>query len=274
VRRILREPLLHVVVLGALLFALHRRVAPAQATGEIVISNDAFTAMREQFLRTTGRIPSATDEQNIADQLADDEVLVREALALGLDRGDVVVRRRLIEKMRLLLEETERVPPPTDADLEAYLRAHAATYTNPARVTFTQVFISAQRAGDQAMAEAAALKTRLDGGADATTLGDPFPRGREFRLHSQAELAAIFGAAFASEVMKAPTDAWSGPIGSTYGAHLVRIWDRQAGTEPVLADVRARVERDWRLEQRRIIDQAGRERRRSHYAIRFEGPTS
>jgi hypothetical protein len=172
VSRILREPLLHVVVLGALLFALHRVVAPPQASDEIVVPADALQALRDGFRASTGRMPSATDEQAMIDQLADDEVLVREALAMGLDSGDTVVRRRLIEKMRVLLEDVERIPPPTDADLERYLRANAARYTSPARVTFTQVFVSAGRAGARAADEAATLKTQLDGGADPATLGD------------------------------------------------------------------------------------------------------
>jgi hypothetical protein len=133
----------HVLVLGVLLFALHRRVAPPRASEEIVVTPDAVAGMREDFKRRTGRMPSATDEKNMIDAYVADEVLVREALALGLDRGDVIIRRRLIQKMEYLLENTEPVPDPTDAELEAFIAAHPERYATPARVTFTHVFVSA-----------------------------------------------------------------------------------------------------------------------------------
>lgn len=190
---------------------------------------------------------------------------------MGLDRGDTVVRRRLIEKMRLLLEDTERIPPPTAAELEGYLRAHASEYARPARVTFTQVFVSAQGAGQRADEIAAGLKTQLDGGADPATLGDPFLRGRDFRLHSEAEIAAIFGPGFAATVVAAPPGVWTGPVHSPYGAHLVRVGERQPGVEPGLAAVRERVARDWRVERRRAIEAESRARRRARYVVRVEG---
>ena len=146
-RRLLREPLLHVLALGVLLFALQRAVAPPSASEEIVVPGDALAGMREEFRRRTGRMPSATDEQAMLEKWVDDEVLVREALAMGLDRGDSIVRRRLMQKMEYLLENTEPVPAPTDAELETFLKAHADRYASPARVSFAHVFVSAQQAG-------------------------------------------------------------------------------------------------------------------------------
>src|SRR5215510_12548488 len=102
ISRLLREPLLHVLVLGALLFGLHRWVAPPAASDEIVVPAEAMAGMRDEFRRRSGRTPSATDEQNMIETYAGEEILVREALALGLDRGDSIVRRRLIQKMEFL----------------------------------------------------------------------------------------------------------------------------------------------------------------------------
>jgi hypothetical protein len=269
-RRLLREPLLHVVVLGALLFALHRSVAPPSADEEVVVPPDALAGMREEFRRRTNRMPSATDEQAMLERWVDDEVLVREALALGLDRGDPIVRRRLIQKMEYLIENTEPVQAPTDAELQTYLAANAARYATPARLSFTHVFVSAQRAGAGAADEAAALQTQLEGGADPAALGDPFLRGREMRQHTQAEIAAMFGAPFAAEVARLPEGSWSAPIRSTFGLHLVRVSERHAGAEPVLAAVRAQVERDWRDDRRRLLDREARARLRARYHVRVE----
>jgi hypothetical protein len=234
---------------------------------------DALAGLRDDFRRRTGRMPSATDEQQLVDAYANDEILVREGMALGLDRGDVVVRRRLIQKMELLLENTEPVPAPSEAELQAYLASHAARYASPARVSFTHVFISIQRAGDRAGSEADALRAQLEAGADPATLGDPFLRGREFRLHAQGELASIFGAPFAAEVMALPENVWSAPLRSSFGLHLVRVSEKRAGTGPELAAVREQVEREWRAERRASLDRDARARLRARYVVRMDGPT-
>ena len=103
------------------------------------------------------------------------------------------------------------------------------------------------------------------------SLGQPFVRGREFRLQSQGEIAAAFGAAFAAEVMALPLDAWSGPIRSSYGAHVVRVSEQRPATPPSLPAVRERVERDWRAARREALDRAARERLRRRYVVRIEG---
>ena len=235
---------------------------------------DAIAGMRDDFRRRTGRMPSATDEQSLIDAYAGDEILVREALGLGLDRGDVVVRRRLIQKMEALIENTEPVPAPTDAELEEFVAAHPERYASPARVTFTHVFVSAQRAGEGAAAEAAGLRAQLDQGADPATLGDPFLRGRELRLHSQGELAGIFGAGFATAVMQLPEGTWSSPIASSFGVHLVRVTETRPGSAPTLASMRQRVEREWRDDRRQRLNREARSRLRARYAVRVEGAGS
>jgi hypothetical protein len=264
----------HVLVLGALLFGLHRWVAPPRASAEIVVAPDVVTGMSEDFKRRTGRMPSVTDERSMIDAYVADEILVREALALGLDRGDVIVRRRLIQKMEFLLENTEPVPDPTDAGLEAFVAAHPERYAMPARVTFTHVFVSSERAGANADAEAAGLRDRLDAGADPATLGDPFLRGRELRLHSQPELAGIFGPQFAAAVMQLPENAWSQPIRSTFGAHVVRVTEKKPGTAPALATIRQRVERDWKDDRRQELNREARARLRQRYVVTVEGAGS
>jgi hypothetical protein len=264
----------HALVLGVALFALHRRVAPPRASQEITVPADAMAGMREDFRRRTSRMPSAADEQAMLDAYVNDEVLVREALSMGLDRGDIIVRRRLIQKMEFLIENTEPVPAPSDAELEAFLAAHPERYASPARVTVTHVFLSAQRAGGDAATAAAAVKTQLDAGAEPATLGDPFLRGREFRLHTQAELAGIFGTAFAAAVMALPENVWSGPVQSSFGEHVVRVSDRHPATAPALAAVRERVERDWRDERRETLNREARARLRGRYVVRVDGAGS
>jgi len=246
-------------------------VAPPRASQEIVVAPDTVAGMREDFKRRTGRMPSATDEKSMIEAYVADEILVREALALGLDRGDVVVRRRLMQKMEFLLENTEPVPDPTDAELEAFVAAHSDRYATPARVTFTHVFVSSERAGANTDAVAAGLRDRLDAGADPAALGDPFLRGRELRLHSQSEIAGIFGPQFAAAVMQLPENVWSQPIRSTFGAHVVRVTEKKPGTAPALATMRQRVERDWKDERRQELNREARARLRQRYVVTVEG---
>jgi hypothetical protein len=267
----LREPLVHVVVLGAMLFVVHRAVAPPRASEEITVSAATLDGMKQDFQRRTGRAPSASDEQALLDDFVDEEVLVREALAMGLDRGDPIVRRRLLQKMEFLIDNTEPVPAPTDAQLAAFLAAHADRYASPARISFTHVFVSTQAHPTDAAAVAAGLKTQLEAGADPTPLGDPFLRGRDVRLYAQAELANVYGAGFAADVMRAPENVWTGPLRSTFGFHVVRVGERRAGTAPELGAVRERVEHDWREDERQRLDREARSRLRARYVVRVEG---
>jgi peptidyl-prolyl cis-trans isomerase C len=269
---VLREPLVHVLILGVALFLLHRAVAPPRASEEIVVPARMVDGLRQEFQRRTGRPPSATDSQAMIDDFVDEEVLVREALAMGLDRGDTIVRRRLLQKMQLLIEDTDPVPPPGDAELAAYLAAHADRYASPARVTFAHVFVSSQVHPADAAAVAADLKRQLEAGADPARLGDPFVRGRDFRLYAQADVANVFGAGFAADVMRVPAGAWVGPLRSTFGFHVVRVDDRTAAGAPDLAAVRERVEHDWREDARAARTRDAMARLRRRYVVRVEGP--
>src|SRR5262249_28174606 len=156
----------------------------------------------------------------------------------------------------------------------AYLQVHADRYATPARVSFTHVFVSAQRAGEHAASDADSVRALLERGADPATLGDPFLRGREFRRQAQSELAGIFGAPFATAVFALPPDVWSAPIRSTFGTHVVRVTEERPGSAPDLAAVRDRVERDWREERRETLNREARARLRSHYVVRVDGSAS
>src|SRR5262245_9650785 len=142
IRTIGREPVLHFAVLGAAIFAVYRAVAPpARPTTTIVLTEAMVDGLRQDYLRRTGTPPSPEEATALIDRFVDSEVLYREALALGLDRGDIIVRRRLVQKMEFLTEGLEPIDAPTDRELQAYLDAHAARYAQPARVALTHVFV-------------------------------------------------------------------------------------------------------------------------------------
>lgn len=205
----------------------------------------------------------------------DTEALVARARALGLDRDDPVIRRMLIEKVRLLVKAAVASAPPGAADLEAYLARHADRYRQPDRVSLWHVFV-ARRAGRALEAEAGQLLERLRRHAlppaEAAALGDGFPLGSHLRAQSERQLAAVFGPGFAAAVMTTTPGAWSGPIASAHGVHLVRVEEVEPGQLPPLALVRAPVtEALWREQATaRLGELVARLRRET--AVRVEWP--
>lgn len=220
--------------------------------------------------RRTGRAPTPEEREALLQRWIDDEVRYREALELGLDRGDVIVRRRLVQKLDFLLEGSTPVPAPTDAELTAFLAANAARYARPDRVTIEHVFASYGTPGAEAEARVTAWMPRLAAGDAPTTLGDPFMHGRTMTQASADDLAGVFGPDFATAVMALAVDRWSGPIASSYGAHAVRVTARTPGSVPPLADVRDAVARDWRAERRAALDREAVETLRRQWTVRVE----
>ena len=268
-RRILREPLLHFALLAVVVLGVERRVAPPSPR-RIVVTAEELKGLRQEHRRRTGTNPTPADEQALLDRYLDDEVLYREAIALGLDRGDVILRRRLIQKMQFLTEDMSPIPDPTDADLDAYLAAHRQRYTIGDRVSLTHVFFTPYRPDDDVEARAADARAQLVAGIDPTTLGDPFVRGRDFVLETEPELAAVFGPAFASAVMALPAGDWSSPIRSSYGVHLVRVRERRAARTLGVAELRERLRHDWQEERRADANRAALARLRAQYEIDVE----
>jgi peptidyl-prolyl cis-trans isomerase C len=263
-RRLVREPLVHFLVLGVALLAVERRALPAGGR-EIVVDAAAVRGLAADHERRTGLPPTPAEQAALVTRWLEDEALYREALALGLDRGDVIVRRRLVQKMELLTEDLEPVPAPDDATLAAWLAAHADRYAAPLRVSLEHVFVAG------AHPEAArALGARLAAGADARALGDPFLHGRTFAARTTGELARVFGDGFARAAAALPAGTWSAPIRSSYGLHLVRVTARDAGGPAALAAVRDAVARDWTAAEREQANRAARARVRARYRVTVE----
>jgi hypothetical protein len=267
--RVLREPLLHFACLGAALFLLHRILSPAPPR-RIDVTTEAVWGLARDHERRTGAPPSDEVLRGLLSRYLDDEVLYREALALGLDRGDVIVRRRLIQKMEFLAEQTEAQDEdqePTDAELQAHLDRQPDRYTLPARASLVHVFVSRDRHGARLAEQAEALRARLLRGEDPAGLGDPFPRGQVLREQREADLAGALGPDLARAALALPEGAWSPPLPSSYGLHLCRVTARTPARAPRLAEVRAEVRRDLLHERRERARRAALDRLRRGYEI-------
>jgi len=258
-----REPLLHFTVLGGLVFAAHAAWAPdPEPERRIVVTPELREALVRQHRLRTGADPDEGAVQAAVEAWVDREVLYREAVALGLDRGDPVVRRRLVQKLEFLAEDAP-TETPDDAALTRHLATHAGEFAEPPRLTLAHVFLRRARAG-----EADEVLGSLRGGADPAGLGDPFVHGREVKRRTAKQLGGLFGKAFAAAVSELPVgEDWRGPVGSTYGVHLVRVLERTPGRVPPLKAVRAKVVAHLDAQRRAAARVALVARLRAHYEV-------
>jgi parvulin-like peptidyl-prolyl cis-trans isomerase-like protein len=254
--RLLREPLLHFLLLGGLLFAIFGRGGSdaGEADRQIVVSDADIDRLAAAFSRTWHRPPDAEEQQAQIQDYIREEVLYRTALGLGLDKDDTIIRRRLRQKMEFLLEDT--VPPPRETELRTYCQAHPEKFRTEPRISFRQVFISKRRGGT-AEADAQQILARLvAGSAGAEDDGDPLALGEGFSLMPLDQIVAQFGEGFARELTQVAPGHWVGPLQSAYGLHLVLVTASQPTTLAPFEQVRAAVQREWFAEHRTAAQDA------------------
>lgn len=275
-RKFLREPLLHFLVLGALLFVLFDLVGtpPEAPTERIVVSAAKVENLAELFRRTWRRPPNQAERDGLIDDYVKEEIFYREALALGLEQDDSVIRRRLRQKMEFLSEDVAEQVEPTDDDLRAFLAEHRDRFRTPPRVSFAQVYLSPDRRGRDTERDAGRLLTALSSGeADAPETGDPFLLEQEFRNLAPYDVERLFGRSFAERLAELPVDRWSGPVASPYGLHLILVHERTEGGLPELDQVRDAVALEWRAARRQEVNEALYDGLRERYEVTIERPS-
>jgi hypothetical protein len=257
-------------VLGALLFALYGWVSPKNgpAPDQIVVTRGQVESLAAGFERTWQRPPSDSELRGLVDDWVREEVFYREGLALGLERDDAVVRRRVGQKLEILSEDAQALAPPTDPELEAWLASHAADYAVPGATTFEQVLFDPARRGESLRAQ---VERALASGAPES-LGDSTLLPARLERASAREVAASFGPEFADALAALPLGRWAGPVTSSYGVHLVRVTAREEGRAPALAEVRDRVARDFASARAREAKEALYQKLLARYRVTVETP--
>jgi hypothetical protein len=276
-RRVLREPLVHFLALGALIFliAALRAALPASATAErrIVITAGDVQHVADGFARTWQRPPTAAELAGLVDEYVRDEVYYREAVALGLERDDTVVRRRLRQKMEFVVEDAVTGAPPSDAALQAYLDAHADTFRREPEISFRHVYLDRDRRGAAVADQARALVARLARAGpdfDTAALGDAILLPSDFDHVPASEVSRTFGDEFATALASLPVSTWSGPIASGYGVHVVFVRNRTPGRVPPLAEVRDAVARELGAATRKDMVERAYAALRARYEVVVE----
>lgn len=246
-RALVREPLLQFLVIGAVLFVVFASRGDERA-GRVVITHAQVEHLRTSFTNASQRPPTDQELEGLVEEHMRQELAVREAQALGLDRDDTLIRERLRQKLEFVAESAAPAVP-TDEELQAWLTSHADRYRQGPRLTFRQVGVRAADADAQARRllarlAAAGPEARLEGLGDAKMLPaevDRAPRG---------EVERLFGTLFANALSGLPLGQWSGPVESSFGLHVVLVRQREAEREPVLEEVRGEVQRDFLAERK------------------------
>lgn len=245
INRLLREPLLHFLLVGSSLFILYSftneegNVAP----NRIVIGSGKIEQLSENFKRSRMRPPTEAEMTALVENYVREEVFYREALAMGLDQNDPIVRQRMNMKLEFILEDLSSRNI-TDEKLTLFMQQNPDKFRMPVQISFEQVYLNPDKRKDLD-ADAKQLLVKLNDGVSSEILGDRILLPFDYSLVTQSEIANSFGKRFAEEVMAFTPGDWIGPVNSEYGVHLLKINKRVEERKPKLRDIRAYVEREY-----------------------------
>jgi hypothetical protein len=268
-RRIAREPLVHFLAAGLLVFALAswRGIAVDPADRTISIDESRVTWLTRQFEQTWQRAPNPAEIDQLIRDYIKEEVYYREALRMGLDQEDPIIRRRLRSKMEFLAAAEVESATPSDAELKSWFEHNAPRYASDARVSFEQIFLGTAQEG-----QAAQVIARLNKGASPQGLGQPISLPPSMNRASRADIATAFGDDFADALIVGKIGQWTGPVSSGFGSHIVRISAIEPGQKPPFETVRNRVENDWRAATLLARQDKAYQTLLDAYTVRIEKP--
>ena len=277
---LLREPLLHFLLIGAALFGLYRLAPPGSlalpASKEIRFTPEEIAQSVLVFEAQWRRPPTPQELERIVESRVQQEILYREALALGLDQNDEIVERRMAQKMQFLAEDAAAAREPTTEELERWFAENSALFAQPPRLSFRHLYFSPDRRGARARDDAEAALARLAGqpqdAALASALADPFMFQDYYRDRAPEYLGKEFGPGFALAVAKLAPGAWQGPIESGFGWHLVFVDTLIPGRVPAFAEVEADVKTAWLGERKAQAWEKTYRELRAQYTVLLPAP--
>lgn len=255
--RMLKEPLVHFLLAGAALFAAYAwlnrtpETSSANKTTKIEITAGDVRWLAENWTTQWRRPPTREELRGLTADYLNEQLLAREARALGLEDNDVIIRRRLAQKLTFIIDDTTRRAEPTDEELQRYYEANTQRFRSEARISFAHIYFSPQRRAHARSDAAETLKLLVAEGATTGTadLGDRLMVRSELRDETEQSISNTFGPDFARAVLVLGTGRWSGPIQSGYGPHLVRVSAMKEASVPPLSEIRERVAAEWKRER-------------------------
>ena len=273
-----REPLVHFLVIGALLFALGAFLGGGPESSQdrvVVVTEQDVERLRVAWQRQWRRPPTQEELRGLIDNYIREEILFREAIEMGLDENDTMIRRRLVQKIEFLTEDPVVQIEPSEEEMRQHFDANPDEYRQPARLTFTHIFFSLDSRGEGAWAEAEAvlgdLRAMSDPPLRAPELGDRFMMQYDYPRRSEADVARHMGREFAEAMFQLTEEGWQGPLLSGYGVHLVRVTETSESSLPEFGALRERIRDDLVRSRRETAKQNFYESLRSRYDIVVEG---
>ena len=279
VKKLVREPLVHFLLIGAGLFLLFGwRGGPASLpagqsglqSAKIVVTQGYIDQTVETFTRTWQRPPTEEEVKGLIESFIRDEIYYREAVAAGLDRDDGVIRRRMRQKMEFIFEDITAQTEPTDEELLAYMKKHPDSYLVDPQIAFRHVYVNVDKRGKNAEADARQILAQLNEGIDPDTVGDPIMLDAEIRLSPLWDIKKQFGEEFSRNLSGLKIGKWEGPVRSGFGLHLVLVTKRVGGRMPELKEVREIVKRNVMAERQKELKDAAYAKLRERYDVVFE----
>jgi len=259
VKRAVREPLVHFLLIGALIFlayGLLRRGQHVETNRLIVLSLDDLKQLDIAFVSQWHRQPTSEEFRGLVGNFVRQEILYREGLALGLDRDDTIVKRRMAQKMEFLSEDVANAHQPTEEELRTWFAKNSQKFSLPDRATFRHLFFGFDKRSQNAQVDALAALAKLEGKPEntplAASIADPFMFQDYYGDRAAYQLAKEFGPAFATGIFKLKPGSWQGPIESGYGWHLVWIESITSGRVPSFEEVEPDVKTAWLADQRAV----------------------
>jgi peptidyl-prolyl cis-trans isomerase C len=280
VKRLLREPLIHFLLIGAVLFAVDYYVQPARGVApsskQIQLSLDDLGQLVMLFQAQWRREPTAQELNRLVENKVQEEILYREALAMGLDKDDTIVKRRMAQKLRFLAEDVAAAREPETAELRSWFEKNKAMFAQPSRVSFRHLYFSPDRRGQRARDDAVkALAKLTDQPQDAkltAALADPFMFQDYYRDRAPDYLGKEFGPQFAQAVTKLAPGSWQGPIDSGFGWHLVFVDTVISGRVPAFEEIEPDVKTAWLSEQKSLAWEKAYKEMRAKYTVLLPAP--
>jgi peptidyl-prolyl cis-trans isomerase C len=279
-KRLLREPLIHFLLLGAFLFAADRYMQPVSggtpSLKQIQLSLDDLSQMVMLFQSQWRRDPTAQELARLVEDKVQEEILYREALAMGLEKDDTIVKRRMAQKLRFLAEDVAAAREPEKAELRSWFEKNNAMFAQPSRLSFRHLYFSPDRRGQRARDDAVKSLAKLAGQPQdaklAASLADPFMFQDFYRDRVPEYLGKEFGPQFAQAVAKLPPGSWQGPVESGLGWHLVFVDTVIPGRVPAFEEIEPDVKTAWLGEQKTQAWEKAYKAMRAKYTVLLPAP--
>jgi len=268
--KILKEPLLHFLFIGACLFGLYIWINPAalQSDKRIVVDQGKINNLTMRFKRVWQREPTKQEIKGLIDNYVTEEIYYREALAMGIDKDDPVIRRRLRQKMEIYTDNLAATLTPSEEELNQYLHQHPDKFKTDSRYSFRQIYINTDLPPAKLQANIKMIKTALQTGGSVSSDQSLLPA--RFTDVDAQSIDRTFGKGFAAQLGTLALDKWSPPLHSGLGLHFVKLSARLPGQLPALSLIHDQVEREWRFDKEQAIKEALRQKLQERYDVVIE----